>query len=94
MLGRFSAAASHFFVGDGPSKWVAPLVFAGVTLASWALRSPERRLAEANPSIDRGAVTWLVPIGILVVMLILSFVALPKGTSSLMRDDARLTMRP
>lgn len=73
------AAASHLFVGDGAGKWVAPLVFAGFTLASWVLRSPERRLVETNPSIDRRAVTWLVPIGIAVVMLILSFVTLPKG---------------
>jgi DoxX-like family len=73
------AAASHLLVGDGANKWAAPLVFAGFTLASWALRSPVRRLVEANPSIDRRAVSWLVPIGIAVVMLILAFVTLPKG---------------
>src|SRR5207245_2359435 len=73
------AAACPLFVGDGASKWVAPLVFAGFTIASWALRSPARRLVGANPSIDRRAVTWLVPILIFVVMLILSFVTLPKG---------------
>jgi len=73
------AAASHLLVGDGANKWAAPLVFAGFTLASWALRSLVRRLVEANPSIDRRAVSWLVPIGIAVVMLILAFVTLPKG---------------
>lgn len=73
------AAASHLSVGDGANKWVAPLVFAGFTLVSWALRSPERRFVEANPFIDRRVVTWLVPIMIVVVMLTLSFVTLPKG---------------
>jgi hypothetical protein len=73
------AAASHFSVGDGANKWAAPLVFAGFTLASWALRSPDRRLVETSPSTDRRALTWIVPILIVVLMLILSFVTLPKG---------------
>src|SRR5262245_40671873 len=34
------AAASHFLVGDGSSAWAGPLVFAVMTLASWALRPP------------------------------------------------------
>jgi hypothetical protein len=73
------AAVSHLFVGDGANKWAAPLVFAGFTLASWALRLPARRLVEANPSTDRRAITWFVPILIVVAMLIVSFVSLPKG---------------
>lgn len=73
------AAASHLSVGDGANKWAAPLVFAGFTLASWALRSPGRRFVETNPSTDRRAVTWIVPILIVAAMLILSFVFLPKG---------------
>src|SRR5262249_7448959 len=43
------AAASHALVGDGPSKWVAPLVFGLFTLLSWALRPSDRRLAPATP---------------------------------------------
>jgi uncharacterized membrane protein YphA (DoxX/SURF4 family) len=38
------AVASHLAVGDSASKWVGPLVFAAITLASWALRPPNRRL--------------------------------------------------
>jgi len=38
------AVVSHLSVGDGVSKWAAPLIFAGVTLLSWALRPPDRRL--------------------------------------------------
>lgn len=39
------AAASHFAVGDPPLKLVAPLIFVLITIASWALRPPSRRLA-------------------------------------------------
>ena len=45
------AAASHIWVGDGAAKLVGPAVFLGLTLASWALRPPERR------DLPRGAIT-------------------------------------
>lgn len=73
------AAASHLAVGDGANKWAAPLVFAGFTLVSWALRPRARRLVETSPSTERRAVAWIVPILIVVVMLVLSFLFLPKG---------------
>jgi hypothetical protein len=38
------AVLSHLAVGDGADQWAGPLVFAAITLASWALRPPERRL--------------------------------------------------
>jgi uncharacterized membrane protein YphA (DoxX/SURF4 family) len=75
------AAASHFSVGDSASKWAAPLVFAGFTLVSWALRLPGRRFVETSPSTDRRAVTWIVPILIVAALLIVSFVLLPKGAA-------------
>ncbi len=37
------AAASHLWVGDGAETLVAPVIFLGLTAASWALRPPERR---------------------------------------------------
>jgi uncharacterized membrane protein YphA (DoxX/SURF4 family) len=37
------AVASHLAVGDGPDAWGFPLLAAGVTGASWALRPPARR---------------------------------------------------
>ena len=36
------AAASHLAVGDGAETLVAPIIFAGPTAASWALRPPAR----------------------------------------------------
>lgn len=73
------AAASHLFAGDGANKWAVPLVFAGFTLVSWALRPPARRLVETSPSTDISARAWLVPILVFVVLLVLSLVTLPKG---------------
>ena len=37
------AAASHLAVGDGAIKLVGPIIFTGLTVASWALRPPDRR---------------------------------------------------
>jgi hypothetical protein len=38
------ALVSHLAVGDGFPSIVAPLVFTGLVVASWALRPSERRL--------------------------------------------------
>jgi hypothetical protein len=48
------ALASHLAVGDGVSSWAGPLIFAAITLASWALRPPNRRL-QSNVSIHSRA---------------------------------------
>jgi len=37
------AAASHIWTGDGAERLVAPVIFLGLTVASWALRPPSRR---------------------------------------------------
>jgi uncharacterized membrane protein YphA (DoxX/SURF4 family) len=37
------AAASHLAAGDGASTLIAPVVFTGLTFASWTLRQPTRR---------------------------------------------------
>jgi DoxX-like family len=75
------AAASHIFVGDGPAKWVGPLVFALFTLASWALRPPDRRLAAASADITTRPVAWVVPIALAALMLVVALLTLPKGPS-------------
>jgi DoxX-like family len=38
------AASSHFAAHDPPALVVVPAVFAAITLASWALRPPSRRM--------------------------------------------------
>jgi DoxX-like family len=37
------ATASHVWVGDGAKTLVGPLIFAGLTVASWALRPRQRK---------------------------------------------------
>jgi len=73
------AAASHLSVGDGPGRWAGPLVFAAITLASWALRPPERRFELDRPTPIRPS-AWVVPAGLVLVLLVLSFLTLPKGS--------------
>lgn len=87
------AAASHFLFGygsmgssvvlsggiSGPGV-LGPVVFAVITLASWALRPPVRRLSAPPPSpADRGIVRWIVPTLIVIALFVLSWVLLPKG---------------
>ena len=73
------AAASHLLVGDAPGKWVGPLIFAALTLASWALRPPARRLQRATPPPAVPAVSWVAPLLIALALLGLSLATLPKG---------------
>ena len=73
------AAASHLLVGDGPNRWAAPLVFALLTLGSWALRPPDRRLPGAAPRASSRLAAWAVPLGLVMVLLIVSLLTLPHG---------------
>jgi uncharacterized membrane protein YphA (DoxX/SURF4 family) len=47
------AAVSHALMGDSPSDVVVPVVLTGLALASWALRSRERRLGAIADVLDR-----------------------------------------
>jgi uncharacterized membrane protein YphA (DoxX/SURF4 family) len=73
------AVASHCLVGDGADKWVAPLIFAAFTLASWALRQPARRLPDASPATRVRSAGWIAPLSLVAVFVVLSLLTLPKG---------------
>jgi DoxX-like family len=73
------AVASHVFVGDRATIWVWPLIFAIATVASWALRPPERRLAAARPAPDTRTIDWIVPIVVAVLLLVVSLLTLQTG---------------
>lgn len=77
------AAASHFLAGHaglGSSVVWSPVILTVLTIASWALRPPARRLSAPPPSpVDRGIVRWMVPILIVIAMFVLSWVFLPQG---------------
>jgi hypothetical protein len=67
------AAASHAFVGDAAGKWGGPLVFALMTVGSWALRPADRRLA---PQASETAVhprAWIASLVVLVAMVIFGY---------------------
>jgi len=73
------AAASHLLSGDGPARWVPPLAFALITLGSWALRPPERRLPHAVVPTARRAPAWIFPVALIMVFLVVALLTLPKG---------------
>jgi DoxX-like family len=80
------AAASHFLSGYGGIGSITapgisgPVVFTAITVASWALRPPARRVSAPPPSpADQGMSRWMVPTLIAIALFILSWVFLPKG---------------
>ncbi len=75
------AVASHFLVGDGPNKWMVPFIFAVITLASWALRPPERRVPPTAPTSKLRPVAWIVPLVVIAGFLGIALLTLPKGPS-------------
>src|SRR5262249_23169694 len=52
------AVASHLYSGDGPSKLAPALFFAVFTIASWALRPPDRRCISATPDGEIRRRAW------------------------------------
>jgi hypothetical protein len=56
------AAASHLAVGDPPVALVAPIIFTGLVVASWALRPLARRddfAGSAASSRSRSIAYWI-----------------------------------
>src|SRR5262245_47851783 len=73
------AIASHMLAGDGVLTWLMPVVFATFVIASWALRPADRRLPNAGLAPETRPLAWAVPIGILLLQLVVSYLTLPKG---------------
>ena len=71
------AVASHLLAGDGVEAWWVPLMFAMFAIASWALRPAERRLPSAGLAPETRPLAWVVPIGILLLLFVLSYLTLP-----------------
>ena len=73
------AAASHLLAGNSAGASVAPLVFAALTMGSWALRPTTRRSLQVVPTPPTRAVAWYVPVVILAAMVVVALLTLPKG---------------
>jgi hypothetical protein len=80
VLNYGAAAYSHFAVGGPAGKWVPPLVYVSLTLASWALRPPDRRLSPSGKLAPKRA--WAIASSVLVVMTIVALLTLPKGPNA------------
>jgi len=75
---QFSGAvASHLLAGDGVEVWLPPLVFLIFVIVSWALRPADRRLPDAGLAPETRALAWAVPIGILLLLFVASYLTLP-----------------
>lgn len=74
-----SAFISHVAVGDRADKWAAPLLFAVFVVVSWALRPVDRRLERSATVRETRVLSWVVPIAILALMIVVSLFTLPKA---------------
>jgi len=75
---QFSGAvASHLLAGDGVEAWQPPLVFLMFVIVSWALRPADRRLPTAGLAPETRPLAWAVPIGILLLLFVASYLTLP-----------------
>jgi hypothetical protein len=72
-----SAIISHLSVGDGPDRWAAAAVFAAFSVCSWTLRPPDRRLAGSRSIRQIGVSSWIVPLVVLILMIVVSLFTLP-----------------
>src|SRR5262245_33612421 len=79
-LFNFSGAvASHMLAGDGADAWLTPVVFSLFVFVSWALRPADRRLPKPERVPETRQLAWAVPIGILMLLGVASYLTLPKG---------------
>src|SRR5262249_8160026 len=79
------AVVSHLLAGDfaSASLWVTPLVFLSFVIVSWALRPADRRLPHANLVPETRPLAWAVPIGILVLLFVVSYLTLPAVNAAM-----------
>src|SRR5262249_57424105 len=77
---QFSGAVvSHLLAGDfvPVSTGLTPLVFSMFVIVSWALRPADRRLPNAGFAPETRPLAWAVPLGILLVLFVVSYLTLP-----------------
>jgi|SRR5215475_5307377 len=81
---QFSGAvASHLLAGDVVGVWLPPVIFLMFVILSWALRPPDRRLPNSELALETRPQAWAVPMGILLLLFVLSYVTLPWVNASM-----------
>jgi hypothetical protein len=79
------AVATHLLAGDGVEAWLTPLMFAMFAIASWALRPADRRLPNSGLPPETRPLAWAVPIGILLLLFVVSYLTLPAVNAAMHR---------
>ena len=79
VINYLGASASLLLTGRSTAEWMAPLVFAGLTMGSWALRPSTRKLAGRTYESESRAMAWWVPALIVAGMVGVAFETLPIG---------------
>jgi DoxX-like family len=77
------AVASHLFAGDGAESWMVPLMFAIFAIVSWALKPADHRLPNAGLASETRPRAWAIPIGVLLLLFIASYLTLPAVNAAL-----------
>jgi hypothetical protein len=75
------AAASQYLTAAGPKQWIPPLIFAAITMVSWALRPASRRLIQPAQTIKPAVFPWVLPVFITGVLLVVAYITIPRGTA-------------
>src|SRR5262245_12716225 len=84
------AVASHLLAGDSVEAWLPPLVFAMFAIASWALRPSDRRLRPPALTPETRPLAWAVPIGVLLLLLVVSYLTLPAVNGAMHKRAVEL----
>jgi hypothetical protein len=79
LINYLGAAASLWFSGRPMGEWVAPVVFAALTMSSWALRPENRQLVAIESSAKARQIAWWIPILITAAMVVVASRTLPTG---------------
>lgn len=77
------AVATHLLAGDGVEVWRVPLVYAAIVIVSWALRPADRRFPNSGLAREARPLAWAVPIGILLLLYVVSYLTLPAVNASM-----------
>ena len=85
------AAVLHLSVGDSISGWAGPALYAMITVASWALRPPSRRLLltadiikqQEKPRRSRLIIYWIIT-------ALMSFVLISGGIAELANSKSTI----
>ena len=79
VINYLGASTSLLLTGRPTAEWVAPLVFAALTMGSWALRPATRKMIASEPADRLRPIAWWVPVLVAGAMVAVAFVTLPSG---------------